>query len=186
MRDVYRIPVMENAASELKYALRFLRKSPSLSVTITLTLALGIGANTAVFSAIDAILLRPLPFPNSDRLMQLAHQNSKRKNPDTPIAPIRLEDWNRLNATFQAIAGYYTEDVSETSGPLPEKVTRAWVTQRFFSVWGVSPALGRGFTPEEELLNGPRAAVVSDRFWRRRFGADPSALGKRLRLEGYL
>jgi putative ABC transport system permease protein len=185
MRDVYRIPVIESIASALKYALRFARKSPSLSLTVVLTLALGIGANTAVFSAIDTILLRPLPFPNSDRLMQLAQVDPKKKGPDRPIAPIRLEDWNRLNSTFQAIAGYYTEDVSETSGSLPEKASRAWVSRRFFQVWGVSPVLGRGFVPEEELMNGPKAVVITDRFWRRRFGADPNALGKRLRLEGY-
>jgi putative ABC transport system permease protein len=101
--------------SNLRSAMRLIRKSPSVSAAIIATLALGIGANTAVFSAIDAILLRPLPFPDGDQLMDLGQYNRRGKNPETPVAPVRLEDWNRLNATFQAITGYYTEDVSETS-----------------------------------------------------------------------
>jgi len=169
----------------LRTALRLMGKTPSVSATIIATLALGIGANTAVFSAIDAILLRPLPFPNGDQLMDLGQFNRKGKNPQTPVAPVRLEDWNRLNSTFQAITGYYTEDVSETSGPLPEKVTKASVAPRFFQVWGIWPALGREFAPEEQQFRGPNAVVVSDRFWRRRFGADPRAVGKKLRLEGF-
>jgi len=85
----------------------------------------------------------------------------------TPIAPARLEDWGRGNSTFQAITGYYTENVSETSGELPEKITRAMVAPRFFQTWGVSPLLGRGFVPEEEHFRGRNAVVISDRLWRR-------------------
>jgi hypothetical protein len=175
---------LDSIVRNLKYALRTLSKTPTFTATVILTLALGIGANTAVFSAINAILLRPLSFPNGDQLMSVAQYNPKGKNPETPVAPVRLEDWNRMNSTFQAITGYYTEDVSETSGPLPEKFTKAWVTPRFFQVWGVSPALGRGFAPDEGRYPGPNAVIISDRFWRRRFGRDPSALSKQLRLEG--
>src|SRR5712692_5026678 len=82
--------------------------------------------------------------------------------------------------------GYYTEDVSESTGPLPERITRAWVSPRFFQVWAVIPARGREFTPEEETLHGPAAALISDRFWRRRFKADPNIIGKNLRLDGHL
>ena len=171
--------------SNLRSAMRLIRKSPSVSVAIIATLALGIGANTAVFSAIDAILLRPLPFPDGDQLMDLGQYNRRGKNPETPVAPVRLEDWNRLNATFQAITGYYTEDVSETSGPLPEKVTKASIAPRFFQVWGISPAIGREFAPEEQQFRGPNAVILSDRFWRRRFAADPNAIGGQLRLEGF-
>ncbi len=185
LRDVQRIPVLETALSHFKWAFRFIRKSPSFSFVVILTLALGIGANSAVFSAIDAILLRPLPFPNGDELMSLYQYNFKVKNPNTRPSTLRLEDWNRLNSTFQAIAGYYTADGSETSGALPEKVTEAVVTTRFLQVLGISPALGRDFAPEEEHFGGPSAVLISDRFWRRRFGADPKALGKKLRIDGY-
>src|SRR6266566_3121097 len=185
LRDVHRISIVESTLSNLKSAFRFIRKSPSFSITVILTLALGIGANSAVFSAIDAILLRPLPFPNGDQLMELRQYNLKTNSPRTRLAPVRLEDWNRMNSTFQAITGYYTEDNSETSGALPEKVTQAFVTPRFLQVWGISPALGRDFSREEEHFGGPNAILISDRFWRRRFGADPNALGKKLRTNGF-
>ena len=186
VRDVYRIRVLDATFANLKSAFRFIRKSPTFSATVILTLALAIGANSAVFSAIDAILLRPLPFPDADALMRVDQYNPKTSSPFHFVAPVRLEDWNRLNSTFQALTGYYTEDVSESTGPLPEKVTRAWVSPRFFQVWGIPPALGREFSPEEQTLNGPAAVLISDRFWRRRFDADPSAIGKTLRLDGHL
>src|SRR6266704_1003963 len=185
LRDVHRISIVESTLANLKSAFRFIRKAPSFSIIVIVTLALGIGANSAVFSAIDAILLRSLPFPNGDQLMELRQYNPKMKSPRDCLAPVRLEDWNRMNSTFQAITGYYSEDNSETSGALPEKVTQAFVAPRFLQVWGVSPALGRDFNSEEEHFGGPNAILISDRFWRRRFGADPNALGKKLRINGY-
>lgn len=182
LRNVHRVAVVETTLANLKSALRFIRKSPSFSITVILTLALGIGANSAVFSAIDAILLRPLPFPNGDQLMRVCQYNYKVKNPVTLVAPIRLEDWNRLNSTFQAMTGYYTENNSETSGVLPEKIKQAFVAPRFLRVWGISPVTGRDFGPEEERSGGPNAVLISDRFWRNRFGASPNAPGKTLRI----
>jgi putative ABC transport system permease protein len=186
LRDVHRISIIESSLANFKSAFRFIRKSPSFSLTVILTLALGIGANSAVFSAIDAILLRPLPFPDGDQLMRVDQYNPKTSSPLHLVAPVRLEDWNRLNSTFQALTGYYWEGVSESTGPLPERMTRAWVSPRFFQVWAVAPVLGREFTPDEETLNGPAAALISDRLWRRRFNADPNIVGKNLRLEGHL
>jgi putative ABC transport system permease protein len=186
LREIYRIRLIDSAAANLKSAFRFIRKSPTFSITIILTLAFAIGANSAVFSAIDAILLKPLPFPDADQLMRVDQHNPKTSSPLHLVAPVRLEDWNRLNSTFQALTGYYSEDVSESTGPLPERITRAWVSPRFFQVWAVSPAAGREFTPDEQTLNGPSAALISDRFWRRRFNADPDIVGKNLRLDGHL
>src|SRR5205085_1503778 len=180
VRDVYKIRFIDSTVANLKSALRFLRKSPSFSITAILTLALGIGANSAVFSAMDAILLRPLPFPEGDQLMWLEQFHRKVKNPLGRLAPTRLEDWNRMNSTFQAITGYYTEDESETSGILPEKVTAAFVAPRFVQVWGVAPELGRDFTTEEEHWGGPSAVVISDRFWRNHFGSDPNVLREKV------
>ena len=186
LRDVYRIRFLDATVANLKSAFRFIRKSPTFSATVILTLALAIGANSAVFSAIDAILLKPLPFPDADQLMRVDQYNPKTSSPLHLVAPVRLEDWNSLNSTFQALTGYYWEDVSESTGPLPERITRAWVSPRFFQVWAVVPALGREFTPDEETLNGPAAALISDRFWRRRFNADSNIVGKNLRLDGHL
>jgi predicted permease len=184
LRDVYRIRVVDATFANLKSAFRFIRKSPTFSATVILTLALAIGANSAVFSAIDAILLKPLPFPEGDQLMRVEQRHIKVSSPQTLLAPVRLEDWNRLNSTFQALTGFDTEDASETSGPLPERVTRAAVSPRFLQVWGISPELGRDFTSEELHFGGPSAVMISDRFWRRRFNAAPDVLGKQLHFGG--
>ncbi|HEV2421804.1 MAG TPA: ABC transporter permease [Candidatus Acidoferrales bacterium] len=176
------LPLLETFVQDLRFALRMLRKSPGFSAVAILTLALGIGANSAVFSAIDAILLRPLPFPDANQLMQISQYHLKEKNLNPFVAPVRLEDWNRMNSTFQAMTGYYAEDDSEISGPLPEKVTIAFVAPRFLQVWGIAPALGRDFTTVEERFGGPGAVLISRRFWENRFGADPNALGKKLRI----
>ena len=168
---------------DVRQAARALANAPVFSLTVVLTLALGIGANSAVFSAIDAVLLRPLPFPEADRLVRLEQRNPKVSR--TFVAPVRLTDWNRLNSTLQSLSGYYTQDESETSGDLPERLKRALVAPRFLEVWGVAPALGRDFRPDEEHFGGPNSVLISDRFWRRRFNADQGVLGKRLRLAGY-
>jgi putative ABC transport system permease protein len=185
LREVHISAFIETTRSNARAAFRFLRKAPGLSAAVILTLALGIGANTAVFSAIDAVILRPLPFPQGDQLMALQQFDTKGKAPWTFTAATRLEDWNRLTTTFQAITGYYNEDESETSGPLPERLGNALVAPRFLEVWGVAPELGRDFTPAEEHFGGPNAVLISDRFWHRRFHADPSAIGKQLHFAGY-
>src|SRR5258706_9748701 len=154
LREVHRIPILEALAMNLRFAWRLIRKSPVFSVVVVLTLALGIGANSAVFSVIDAVLLRPLPFPHGDRLMLLRQYNLKQKSPQTFVAPVRLEDWNRMNSTFQSISGYYTEDDSEISGALPEKLTHALLAPRFLQVLGGSTMLGRDFTPAYVQIGG--------------------------------
>ncbi|MET1082123.1 MAG: ABC transporter permease, partial [Burkholderiales bacterium] len=181
-RDVDIAGWVDDVVRNVRYAVRSLARVPGFTTTVVLTLALGIGANTAVFSAIDAILLRPLPFPDGDRLVRILQRNSR--STETPVAPVRLEDWNQLNSTFEGITGFYTEDVSETSADLPEQLRRAYVAPRFFEVWGMTPALGRGFTQSEHQPGGPAAVVISDRYWRRRFAADRDVLGKLVRVAG--
>jgi putative ABC transport system permease protein len=171
---------LESIVRNVRYALRGLAKTPAFTATVILTLALAIGANSAVFSAIYAVLLRPLPFPNGDQLVKLSQAHPK--VPQPYLAPVRLEEWNRLNDSLQAITGYYSEDVSELSGELPEKLERVWVAPRFLQVMGVAPSLGRDFSPQEERFGGPNAVLISDRLWRRRFDANPNAIGKTLRI----
>lgn len=185
VREVHIFAWFEDFLFNLKAALRFLRKSPSFSIVVILTLALGIGANSAVFSAIDAIILRPLPYPNGDQLMALDQHNSKGRDANRFVAPVRLEDWNRMNATFQAITGYYFDDLSETSGSLPEKVTECLVAPRFLEVMGVAPVLGREFTQNEEHWGGPSAVLLSYRYWQARFHGDSNVLGQKVHVGGY-
>lgn len=179
-RDMDQHGWLEASARNVRYALRGLAKTPAFTATVVLTLALGIGANSAVFSAIYAVLLRPLPFPHGDDLVRVSQVQPKLAN--AFLAPVRLEDWNRLNDTLLGITGYYSQDVSELSGELPEKLSEALVAPRFLRVLGVAPSLGRDFSPPEERFGGPNAVLISDRLWRRRFGGDPHAVGKALRI----
>lgn len=185
VREVHVSVLAESLLLNLKAALRFLRKSPSFSSVVVLTLALGIGANSAVFSAIDAIILRPLPYPNGNQLVAISQQDLRGRDANHFVAPVRLEDWNRLDSTFQAISGYYFDDLSETSGPLPEKITECLVAPRFLEVMGISPALGREFAPSEEHWGGSSAVLLSYRYWQRRFHGDPSALGQQVHVGSY-
>jgi putative ABC transport system permease protein len=162
-----------------RLAVRSLVKTPGFTATIVLTLALGIGANSAVFSAINGVLLKPLPFPDGDQLMHLSQRSAR--NANTVVAPPRLLDWDRQNSVFQAMTGYYSQDGSELSGEFPEKVKHAFAAPRFLEVWGVAPAIGRDFTSEELHFGGPGAVLLSDRYWRQRFNADPNVTGKQLR-----
>jgi predicted permease len=170
---------MDTLLRQIRHAVRALRRTPGFTATVVLTLALGIGANSAVFSAIDAVLLRPLPFPDSDRLVRLrqAHET------ESSIAPPRLEDWNRLSASFEAISGFYVEEVSDTTGDLPQRLRRAVVAPRFLEVLGVAPALGRPFNAGEYRLGGPASVLISDRYWKSRLASDPQAIGHVIRIE---
>src|SRR5262245_54696794 len=144
----------------VRYAIRAAVRAPAFTATVVLTLALGIGANSAVFSAIDAVLLQPLGFPHADRLVQLAQTQDQ--SAETNIAPIRLEDWNRMSTAFESMTGYYVEDVSETSGEFPERLRRAWVAPRFVETWGTAPQFGRSFTDAEHAEGGSPAVLISD------------------------
>lgn len=164
---------------------RSLLKRPAFFCSVVFTLTLGIGANSAIFSVIDAILLKPLPYPNSDRLMTLFVSSLRNRLPHENPAPVQIEDWNRLSQSFTSISGAYTENVAETSGELPEMLVSARVSPRFFSLLGTPPLIGRVFSPEEDLFNGPNAAILSERIWRRRFGAEPGVAGRVLRVGNY-
>src|SRR6185295_18848586 len=153
---------------EFRAAARSLGRRRGLTFTIVLTLMLAIGANSAIFSAVDAVLLKPLPYPDADRLVSLYELNTAQAGATQLVAPPRLEEWNRLNRSFDGIAGRYFESMTDTTGPLPERVETMRTSPRFFSVLGVAPAIGRAPTPQEDAFGGPRTAVVSDGFWRNR------------------
>jgi predicted permease len=166
----------------LRYACRSLLRAPGFTVTVVLTLALGIGANNAVFSALNAILLRPLPLPDADRLVALGQDRARIALSN--VAPLRLEDWSARSSTFEALSGYLNQDVSDTSGDLPEKLRASGVARRFLDVWRVAPILGRGFVAADHEPGAASAAMISERYWRRRFNADPNALGTTITLSG--
>ncbi len=169
---------------DIRSALRALRRRPVLTIAIVLTLTLGIGANSAIFSAVDAVLLKPLPYPAADRLVSIYEANLSRRQSTALLAPGRLEEWNQMNQTFSGLAASYFENMTDTSGPLPARVEAMRTSPRFFSVFGVAPAIGRAFTPAEEQFGGPAVVMLSDAFWRQRFASDASVIGRPLTLGG--
>ena len=171
---------MEALLGNLRYAVRVLARTPGFTLVVVLTLALGIGANSAMFSALDAILWQPLGFPDADRLVVV-----NQSIPNAPVsntAPVRIEEWNEQSTTFAAITGYYREDVSETSGDLPEKYRLAHVAPRFLDVWRTEPLIGRGFTPADSLAGAAPVALVSHRYWTTKLESDPNVLERVVRI----
>jgi predicted permease len=147
-------------------------------------LAAGIGVNTALFCVIDAVLLRPLPYPNADRVVTVSEASPAKDEKVSLIAPARLADWNRMNRTFEAIAGYYSENVTDTSAAEPERLAARRVSPGYFAVFGAKPVAGRTFNPDEELDGGPSSVVINYSFWTRRYHNAPDVLGRRLILGG--
>jgi hypothetical protein len=148
------------------------------------TLALGIGANSAIFSAVDAVLLKPLPYPAADRLVSVYETERRPPSGDAARRARPARGMERAEPHLRGAGASYFENVTDTSGPVPERVAAMNTSPRFFQVLGVAPALGRLPTPQEERFGGPPVIVISDAFWRRRFGADPSVLGRALTLGG--
>lgn len=167
-----------------KSACRLLARRPAFATATILILALGIGATTTLFSLLDTVLWKPLPYPNPDRLVSIFEANPAKNQNTSLIAPGRVEDWNRLSQSFLAISGSYNENVTDTSGAEPERRAGRRTAPRFFSVYGTPALLGRLFTSGEEQFGGPAVAVISQHLWQRRYHEDPAAIGKRLALAG--
>ena len=165
-------------------ACRSLARRPAYTGTVVLTLAFGIATTTSVFSVVDTVLIKPLPFPNADRLVTVMEANPAKTRMRSLIAPGRLEDWSLANRTFEALAGSYAENVTDTSGTEPERLEGRRVAPRFFAVFGMSPLRGRTFAENEERFGGPPSAVISEGLWTRRYGRAPDAVGRRLVLAG--
>ncbi|HKX00172.1 MAG TPA: ABC transporter permease [Bryobacteraceae bacterium] len=166
------------------FAWRALVRRPGFFAAVVVLLGAGIGATTAMFSLVDAVLLKPLPYPNPDRLVTVMEASPAKNEKISLIAPVRLEEWNRINRTFEAIAGIYWDSVTDTSGAEPERLAARIVTPRYFAVFGTKPELGRTFTPDEEVAGGPLAAIISHGFWTRRYHRSPAAIGQRLVVGG--
>src|SRR5438067_913102 len=168
--------------SDLKFALRELRKSPGFTLVAVLTLALGIGANTAIFNIVNAVLLRPLPYPDADRIMVL--NESSGPGQDYSVALPDYFDWRNENTVFEHLAATHKEsrNLSGIPGRDPERVSCASVTRNFFNIIGLPPELGRTFSQDEDKVGAPPVAVISDRVWRRVFNADPGVLGRSITL----
>ena len=165
---------------DLKYALRGFRREPGLALIATLILAVGIGANTAVFSIVNPLLLRPLPFPESDRLVWIANTGTTGLSGATYRVDL-YEEMARSTRSFQELTAYFAffgfSGRTLTGRGEPERLMAVDLAPRFFEVLGLQPASGRLFTPEEHRRGGPRAALLTHALWQRRFAGDPSLVG---------
>lgn len=163
---------------------RSLIRRPGYSITVLVTIALGTGVTTTLFSVVDTVLLKPLPYPAGDRLVTVFEASPTSPGRPSLVAPGRLEDWQRATSTFETIAGSYGESVTDTTPADPERLDGRRVTPRFFDVFAAPPLYGRTFSHEEEQSGGPRAVVISEPFWSRRFARSPSAIGQSLTIGG--
>src|SRR5262249_22904556 len=169
--------------NDLRYALRTMRRAPVLSLAVILTIALAIGANTAIFSVVNAVILRPLPFNQPKQLVQVAEKNDALKIPNFGSSVLNYLSWKEQTQTLDlAAVGFATFALSGAGDP--EQFTGTRVSPSLMSMLGLTPIAGRGFTNDEEKPNAPRVAMIGQGLWKRRFGGDPSIVGRSLTLNG--
>jgi predicted permease len=173
---------MTGLAQDIRYALRQLHKSPGFATVTVVTLALGIGANTAIFSVVNAVLLNPLPFRDANRIVSMFEetQNFAKGSISYP----NFLDWQRDNRSFEAMAAYRGTDGSITGVGQPENVRAQRVSANFFPILGVNPILGRNFTSEEDRRGASPTALISEGLWKRKFASDRNVIGQRLVVAG--
>ena len=164
----------------LRYAIRTCTGAPGFTLLAVVTIAVGVGANAAIFSVVNAVLLRPLPFPRAEELYLLQQTNTQTRQASGNASPADVLDWRARTRSFAGIAAF-RDDAYVLGGDRPERLGGAIVNANFFDVLGVKPALGRAFVPADEQ-RGSRVVVLSDGLWRKRFGADPAVVGRPLRL----
>ncbi|HKQ74912.1 MAG TPA: ABC transporter permease [Blastocatellia bacterium] len=180
-RDMRRMRLIEDLVQDLRYGLRTLRKNPGFTAVAVLTLALGIGANTAMFSAVDAVLIRPLPYVDAGRLVMIWDEMSNIGFPKHNSTPAEWYEWRRNNTVFTDIAATQPVQAILSGDGEPEEILARKVTANLWSVLGAQPLLGRVFD-EDEDARGERVIVISYGLWQRRFGASPDALGRKITL----
>jgi putative ABC transport system permease protein len=173
---------MGHLISDLRFAARTLATRPAFTLVAVLTLALGIGANSAIFSVVDALLLRPLPYRDPDRLVWV--ENTLQAMGMSFTAGADYLDWRDGSRSLESVAAFTDESFTLTGGESPERLVGAQISASFLPTLGVSPARGRGFGPGDEKLKAAPVAIVSDRLWRRLFGPDTALAGQGLRLDG--
>jgi putative ABC transport system permease protein len=179
--------LMRNLFSDLQLGFRILLRNPGFTVTAILLLALGIGANTAIFSVVNAVLLRPLPYQDSSRIMQIWHVPPAKSFPGMTlfsVSPANYLDWRTMNHSFEDMAAFGGARFNVGGKERPEAIQAAPVAPGFFSILRVQPILGRGFTPEDDRPGQGHVVVLGNALWRDRFGADPGIVGRNIVLDG--
>ena len=173
---------MDSIIKDIRYGVRGLLKHPGFTAIVVLTLALGIGASTAIFSVVDSVLLRRLPYPNEKRIVAIQEMNREGKRGQVTSA--NFLDWRAQNTVFEHLAAIKTTTTNLAFSDHAERIDLAQTNANFFDVFGVAPQHGRLFIPQDEQAGHEPVVIVSDALWQRRFGADPSLVGKPLTLDG--
>jgi predicted permease len=174
--------IVTNLLQDVRFALRMLLKSPTFSVTVVITLALGIGANTALFSIVNSVLLNPLPYPHSNQLMALYEKKAGQDH--APISYLNFLDWQRSAQSFSSMAIYRHEDYNLMGNSQAERVNGLMVSSAFFNTLGIAPALGRDFVSADDHVGAAPVVMLSDAFWHRHFGGAPAVVGGFIDLGG--
>jgi putative ABC transport system permease protein len=176
---------METLFQDLRYAFRMLRKTPGFTAVAVITLALGIGANTAIFSVVNAVLIRPLPYPNANRMVMIWEKRLPDGEQENPTSPATFLNWKEHATVFEQAAAYFNWTKILTGGAAPERLNVQEVTPNFFALLGVNAALGRTLLASEDSVDGANDVVVlSFELWQRRFGSDPRIVGRNIVLDG--
>jgi putative ABC transport system permease protein len=176
--------MLDRLRQDLSYGIRTCLRAPGFVVLAISTIAVGVGATTAIFSVVNTMLLRPLPFPRDNDLVLVSLANRQTRQSFHNTTPATFLDWRIRNHSFTGLAGFRESSVTLSSGDRPERLSGAMVNANFFDVLQVKPALGRAFTPADEAHGADRVAVISDALWRERFGARPDVVGQAARLDG--
>jgi predicted permease len=176
----------ETVFQDIKFALRVFRKSPLFTAVVVLTLALSIGANTAIFSIVNAVLLRSLPFREPDRLQKVTFNNPGVGLRDVPFSVPEFEDLKTRAGVFEDVSVVWPVSANLTGAKEPQRLELLVVSPNYFSMLGATPQIGRLFGPEDFSIGFSTAAIISDGLWRRAYGADPNVLGRNLRLDNDL
>jgi putative ABC transport system permease protein len=181
-RDARGVRLIEESWQDVRYCVRMLLKNPAFTAVVVLTLALGIGANTAIFSVLNSVLLRPLPYQDSDRLVFLWSDTPKQNTREMGSAYANISDWNNQNQSFEELAFFDPTSVTLTGINDPEQVQSVHASANLFSLLGVAPLIGRTFSPEEEQ-NQVHVVVLSYGLWQRRFGGSRSVIAQTLEVD---
>ena len=177
---------MDGFLNDIRYALRNLIKRPAFTIIAAITLALGIGANTAIFSSVYALLLKPLPFPELDRVVAIWDSYPSKGVKRNEVSMANYLDWRAQNQSFEQLALYSWWSANLTAVDPPERIQGMVVTANFFDALGVKPVMGRTFTEEENQPGKDEVAILTHSLWQRRFGGDPNIVGKTVTLSGYV
>jgi putative ABC transport system permease protein len=183
VREVRASAWLDTLWQDIRFGVRMLQKNPGFMAVAVLTLALGIGANTAIFSMVDSILLRPLPYPNANRLVWLAEFRKDWGSDEIAVPPPTFNDWQRDQHSFTSFSAVESDALTLTGSGEATKLHAGAVSASFFSVVGIHPALGRDFLPSDDRVDAPRVVILSYRLWRERFDADPNLIGRQVTLD---